>query len=267
MSQKAKPLVSIITPSYNQAEYIEATILSVKEQHYSPLEHIVIDGGSTDGTLKILEKHFHLSWVSEQDNGQSDAINKGFKRAKGEIIGWLNSDDIYESGAIKRSVEYLQKNPGVDFIYTDFNYINDKGGYMFTEKVGTFDYQRQLNDINLIPQPTVFFRAHLFSDIGYLDEAYHYAMDYEFWLRIGKKYSIKKIDGINASFRLQPESKTITQLTKFYPEVFRISRKYGGKINSRQNRAMLKRSISEYMGLTQKRIKRVGRWIYGSLAR
>jgi glycosyltransferase involved in cell wall biosynthesis len=266
MSQLNNPLVSIITPSYNQADYIEQTILSVQSQDYPHIEHIVVDGGSTDGTVEILKKYPHLKWTSEKDKGQSDAINKGFKRAQGEIIGWLNSDDLYEAGAISRSANYFHDHPEVDLVYTDFHYIDDKGKHLFTEKVSQFDYQRQLNELNLIPQPTAFFRKSVF-DAGYLNESYHYAMDYEFWLRIGRQHRIEKIDGINASFRLQPESKTVTQLTKFFPEVFGISRKYGGKLVSRQNRSMLKHSLQLMVLLSKSRLKQWLRSINGRSAR
>ncbi len=122
-------LVSIITPSYNQAHYLEATIRSVLEQDYSEIEYIIVDGGSTDGSREIIERYSSRLawWVSEKDRGQTDAINKGFGRAHGEILAWINSDDTYEPGAVAQAVEYLQANPQVGMVYGDARFIDGEG--------------------------------------------------------------------------------------------------------------------------------------------
>ena len=114
-----KPLVSVVTPCFNAARFIESTIKSVREQDYPFVQHVVVDGASDDGTLHILEQYPHLVWTSESDRGQSHALNKGFQRASGDIIGWLNADDVYQPRAISRAVEFLQDNPEVSFVYSD----------------------------------------------------------------------------------------------------------------------------------------------------
>ncbi len=120
MTDRDRPLVTIVTPSFNQAGFIEETIQSVIAQDYQPIEHLVIDGGSTDGTLELLRKYQdHLSWVSEPDRGQTDAINKGFRRAHGAILCWLNADDVLMPGAISTVASYFESHPQVSFVYGD----------------------------------------------------------------------------------------------------------------------------------------------------
>ena len=165
------PLVSIVTPSFNQATFLEETIHSVLEQDYPRIEYIIVDGGSSDGSVSIIKQHADKIawWVSEIDKGQTDAINKGFGRAKGEILAWLNSDDSYEPGAISAAVEYLQKNPDVGMVYADCNFL-DEG----SRKIGKFpaaqtDYKRLRQGYVHIPQQTMFFRAGLWYAVGPLD--------------------------------------------------------------------------------------------------
>jgi glycosyltransferase involved in cell wall biosynthesis len=228
-------LVSIVTPSFNQVHFLKHTIDSVLQQDYSPIEYIVTDGGSTDGSVELLKTYGNkINWVSEKDKGQSDGINKGFRKAKGEIIGWINSDDTYELGAVRKAVEFLQKNPDVDVIYSDCNIILKDGRNNGIIRTQEFDMYKQLNHGNIIPQPTAFFRRKVFDEIGYLDEKLHYAMDYDFWTRIGKKLKIKKMNGeILANFRMYPESKSISHYHLFWPEIYEISLRNGGERYSR----------------------------------
>src|SRR5512138_1788368 len=123
------PLVSIITPSFNQAAFLETTIRSVLDQDYPSLEYFIVDGGSKDGSLEIIQRYAHrlAGWVSEPDRGQTDAINKGFGMAHGEILAWLNSDDVYQPGAVAEAATFLQQNPEVGLVYGDATYIDENG--------------------------------------------------------------------------------------------------------------------------------------------
>src|SRR5438105_5021105 len=136
------PLVSIVTPSYNDSAIIERTILSVANQGYDKLEHLIIDGGSTDGTIQILQRYPHLKWISEKDDGQADALNKGFRMAKGEIIGWLNSDDTYNLGAIREAVSYLATHAQVGMVYSHCSVIDEKDAIIGRLNAPSFDLRR-----------------------------------------------------------------------------------------------------------------------------
>jgi glycosyltransferase involved in cell wall biosynthesis len=231
---KPPMLVSIVTPSYNQSRFIEATIQSVLFQDYPQIEYLVVDGASTDGTADIIRKYEDRLawWVSEKDRGQTDAINKGFARAKGEVLAWLNSDDTYEPGAIDAAVNYLQKHLEVGMIYGDCNYINENG-----EVIGQFQsrqtsYRRIRRGYNHIPQQTMFFRAELWKQVGPLDPSFHYAMDYDLWTRIAARTEIKYVPQIWANFRLHTSGKTIMADDRFWPEMLRIHYRDGGSFFS-----------------------------------
>ncbi|HDM78303.1 MAG TPA: glycosyltransferase, partial [Deltaproteobacteria bacterium] len=198
-----KPLVSVVTPSYNQGHFIEENILSVKSQDYPNIEHIVIDGGSTDGTVKILKQYeetYNLRWISEPDEGHADAVNKGFAMAKGEIIGWLNSDDVYfDRGTISAVVEAFQKHPEADIIYGDCAYIWEDGTILRVQCVPSFRYSRLLRGC-FLEQPAVFFRRHVVEKHK-LNKRLKVAIDYEYWLRLGKRYRFVHIPRILAADR------------------------------------------------------------------
>jgi len=222
---ETNPLVSIVTPSYNKGRFIEETILSVKNQTYPHIEHIVIDGGSTDGTLDILRKYSNNPiWISEPDRGQSDAVNKGWKMAKGEILAYLNADDTYMPWAVETAVKYLVEHPDVDMIYGKCNLINEDG--MVT---GQYPYLSAESDLAklicspfIIPQPTVFFKRQVLDTTGYLDTDLHMAMDYDLWIRIGLKCKIEYIPEVLANFRVCPGTKTVDQTYKFLDDHSRI---------------------------------------------
>jgi len=165
------PLVSVITPSFNQAQYIEATIQSVITQEYPNIEYLVVDGGSTDETVEIIKKYEAKIawWVSEKDKGQTDAINKGFGRAKGKILAWLNSDDTYEPGAISNAVKYLIDHPDVGMVYGDCNFINENGKVIGKFGSAQTNYKLLRQGYAHIPQQTMFFRAELWKQVGPLD--------------------------------------------------------------------------------------------------
>lgn len=206
------PLVSIVTPSYNQGPFIEGTLLSVKNQDYPRIEHLVIDGGSSDNTIEILEKYekeYNLKWISQPDKGQSDAVNKGFERASGQIIGWLNSDDAYfDRHVISYVVNEFQKLPEVDVIYGNDVRIDDKNMTIsISQTVPWFDYNRLLRG-NFISQPSTFFRRRVILRHK-LDVDLHFAMDYEYWLRLARDgFKFKHANRILAAFRIHKAAKS-----------------------------------------------------------
>ena len=186
------PKISIITPSYNQGQFLEETILSVLNQDYPNLEYFIIDGGSTDNSVEIIKKNEDrlAYWVSEKDRGQTHAINKGFKRATGDIVNWLSSDDLLEQGALKILAKEIEKNPSADFYFGDFSVIDNEGRNFFYRKsppylFATLFWRRQLSN-----QPAVFFRQNLLDKIGYLDGSLNFCMDTEFWIRAAQQGSI-----------------------------------------------------------------------------
>lgn len=225
-----QPLVSIVTPSYNQARFLEATMQSVFNQSYPNLEYFVIDGGSTDGSLEIIKRHAGklAGWVSEPDRGQTEAINKGFARASGQIMAWLNSDDTYEPHAVAEAVAALQAQPEVGLVYGDANFIDEHG-----IKIGRFpaaqtDYRRLRRGYVHLPQQSAFWRAPLWAEVGPLDPNLYFAMDYDLWLRLAKISELRYHPRVWANFRLHSDSKTILDDDRCWPEMVQIHRTAGG---------------------------------------
>jgi len=227
-AKRSLPKVTIVTPSYNQAQYIERTINSIQMQDYPNIEHIVIDGKSTDGTVEILKKYPKMRWVSEKDGGHSNAMNKGFRMAKGEIIGWMNSDDTYCEGAVRAAADYFIGHPDVDIIYSRVNVIDENDRKIGEHALLPYNQFIQINVTNCVPQQGVFFRKKLLSEIGYIDEGLKYVMDYEFWIRIGQKKKIVLIPGIYSNFRIAKGTKTAEKYDAFFDEILAVNRKYGG---------------------------------------
>jgi glycosyltransferase involved in cell wall biosynthesis len=223
-------LVSIITPSYNQARFLETTIRSVLEQDYPQIEYIIVDGGSTDDSPAIIRKYAdRLSWwVSEKDRGQTDAINKGFARAKGDILAWINSDDTYQPGAVREAVAYLQAHPEVGLVYGDANYINETGQVITRFPAAQTDYRRLRQGYVHIPQQSAFFRADLWRKVGPLDPSFYFAMDYDLWVRLAAVAPIQYYPRLWANFRLHLAAKTITADDRCWPEMLRVHRRLGG---------------------------------------
>ncbi|MFC1922227.1 glycosyltransferase family 2 protein [Chloroflexota bacterium] len=224
------PLVSIVTPSYNQATYLEETIRSVLNQDYQNLEYIIVDGGSKDGSLEIIEKYANelAWWVSESDRGQTDAINKGFSKAKGEILAWINSDDTYLPGAISEAVEFLDSYPDIGLVYGDANLIDEDG-----EVIGRFparqtDKRRLMRGYVHIPQQAAFFRADIWRTVGPLDPSFYFAMDYDLWVRISQQSPIEYSPRLWANFRLHGDAKSIEADDRCWPEMVRVHRREGG---------------------------------------
>ena len=235
MTEQDLPLVSIVTPSFNQAPFLEETIRSVLEQDYPRIEYIIVDGGSTDESVKIIRKYADKLawWVSEVDQGQTDAINKGFGRAQGQILAWLNSDDTYQPGAVSAAVEYLQSHPDVGMVYADCNYINEDGQVIGKFNAAQTDHERLRQGYVHIPQQTMFFRAELWHELGPLDPSFYFAMDYDLWTRIASQTKIKYLPGQTwANFRMHSTGKSVAEDDRCWPEMLRVHYRDGGSIFS-----------------------------------
>lgn len=220
---KTDTLVSIVTPSYNKGSFIEGTILSVMNQTYPHIEHIVVDGGSTDGTVDILQKYDNvITWVSEPDKGQSDAVNKGWRRAHGQIVAYLNADDTYMPRAVETVVNFLNDNPDVGMVYGECNIIDECGEIIGKYPAEEFDMGKMLCARCVVPQPAAFIRREVLDDVGYLDTGLDMAMDYDLWIRIGLKFKVAFILQVLASFRLYPSGKSLSQTHQFWPDVLAI---------------------------------------------
>ena len=218
-----KPLVSIITPSYNQAKYLEHTIQSVLRQDYSPVEYIIVDGGSSDGSREIIEKYQSdlAWWVSEPDQGQADAINKGFRKATGEYIAWLNSDDLYLPGAVREAVEILESNPDKGVVYGDAVSADAEGRLLNELRFGDWG-TADLLQFRIICQPAVFMRRSVVVEAGYLDPAYHFFLDHQLWIRLSRLTDFVHSDQIWAVSRYHQEAKNLKLAVQAGLEVKKI---------------------------------------------
>ena len=227
-------LISIVTPSYNQDRFIEETIRSVLAQDYPHIEYAVVDGGSTDNTVSIIRKYEdQLSWwVSEKDQGQTDAINKGFARTKGDILAWINSDDTYEPRAFTAAVKYFREHPNVGMIYGDCNYINESGSVIGKFNSAQTSYRLLRQGYTHIPQQTMFLRADLWKQVGPLDPSFYFAMDYDLWTRIAVRAPIKYIPQTWANFRLHTSAKTILADERCWSEMLKVHYRDGGSFFS-----------------------------------
>ncbi len=224
------PLVSIVTPSYNQARYLGATIQSVLEQDYPRIEYIVMDGGSTDGSVEVIQRFADriAYWISEPDSGQTDAINKGFARAQGEILAWLNSDDLYRPGAISEAVTFMQQHPEVGLVYGDTDYIDETGQVIGWFPAAETDYKRLRRGYVHIPQQAAFFRKSVWRTVGPLDPTFYFAMDYDLWVRIASVAPIRYHPRTWAAFRLHGDAKSLAAADRCWPEMIRVHRRFGG---------------------------------------
>lgn len=208
--------ISIVTASYNQTNFIGECLESVQSQGYDRVEHIVTDGVSTDGSVEILRRYSqqpgwqHLRWVSEPDRGQSDALNKGFHMATGDIVGWLNSDDRYRAGCFQAVIEAFEKNPEVDVLYGDYTWIDESGHVLRVRREIEFSrFVLSYHRVLYIPSTATFFRRRIFDEGNFIDTQYHYAMDYEFFLRLAQKgYRFKHTPRLLADYRWHPNSKS-----------------------------------------------------------
>jgi glycosyltransferase involved in cell wall biosynthesis len=205
------PRISIVTPSFNQAQYLEAAIRSVLLQGYPNLEFIVMDGGSTDGSMDIIRHYGKLIdfWVSEPDAGQSDAISQGFSRANGSILGWLNSDDLLLPGALSAVALAFHKSPGMGLFYGGAEIIDAEGHFVRTyNDFRPYDYEVLLHDDNIIPQPSAFFSTEIWRECGPLRVDLHYVMDWDLWIRIARNHEVNCTSTALSQVRIYPQAKS-----------------------------------------------------------
>ena len=226
-----QPKVSIITPSFNQARFLDQTMLSVLQQDYPYIEYIVIDGGSSDGSQEIIQKYADrlAYWQSQKDKGQTDAINQGFARATGEILVWLNSDDILYPGAVSAAVRQLQEHPQVGMVYGDCHLINAEGKVIGNFPAAQTDLKKLRRGYVHIPQQTAFFRADLWRKVAPLDDSFYFAMDYDLWTRLAAQAPLLYVPETWAAFRLHEGAKSIAADDRCWPEMLRVHYRDGGK--------------------------------------
>jgi glycosyltransferase involved in cell wall biosynthesis len=227
-------LVSIITPSYNQAAFLERTIQSVLNQTYPNIEYIIIDGGSEDGSVDVIRKYDSIvkEWISEKDSGQTDAINKGFGRANGDILAWINSDDTYELEAVAHAVAFLESHPKVGLVYGDANFIDENDKVLGKFPAAQTSYERLRRGYVHIPQQAAFFRASLWNQVAPLDPKFFFAMDYDLWVRLSKLAVVRYVKHHWANFRLHGDAKTINADDRCWPEMLKVHYRDGGSFFS-----------------------------------
>jgi glycosyltransferase involved in cell wall biosynthesis len=217
-------LVSIITPSYNQAKYLEYTLQSVLAQKGEvELEYLVVDGGSKDGSLEVIHKYkAELDWwVSELDAGQAEAINKGFLHANGDLVTWINSDDLYLPGALAEAVSVMQSKPELGMVYGDAIAIDQKGEVLNSWRFGDWGL-KELTCFRIICQPAVLIRKSVLESVGYLDDSYHYMLDHKLWLEIARIAPIQHIHSYWAAARSHAGAKNTANAKGFSRETMQL---------------------------------------------
>jgi glycosyltransferase involved in cell wall biosynthesis len=226
MSALDEPLVSIVTPCFNAAKFVEETIQSVLAQDYPRIEYIVMDGGSTDGTVEILKRYEQrLRWISEPDRGAADAINRGFAISRGEVFAYLNADDVYLPGAVATAVRSFEG----DAVYGGAWWIDEAGKRLAPYPVRDFDLELLAREC-FICQPASFVRRDAFENVGGMDPELSLTFDYEFWMRLAKAYEIRRIDGMLALSRMHRTNKSLGQRAGVFRETFRILRRHYGYV-------------------------------------
>lgn len=208
--------LTVVTPTYQQAEWLPATLASVRAaaERAAPrhhVEHWVVDGGSTDGTVEILRGQTFASWISEPDQGQTEAINKGLQRASGDVLCYLCSDDLWEPETVTVVLDAFAGDPALDFVYGDYFFLEMPSGRRRRKQAGPFSYERLIRT-NFLSQPATFWRRRVTECYGLFDPGLRYCMDYEFWLRAGWDTRWHYLRQPLASMRLHPDAKTSSQL-------------------------------------------------------
>lgn len=225
------PKVTIVTPSYNQVDYLERTIQSVLNQTYKNVEYFIIDGGSEDGSVDVIKTYSDklAGWVSEADRGQTDAINKGFSMANGSILAWLNSDDTYEPNAVEEAVDLLGQHPEAGLVYGDANYIDSQGNVIGRFPAAQTSLDQLKRGYVHIPQQASFFRKSLWDAVGPLDPDFFFAMDYDLWVRLARISKLQYVQRTWANFRLHEDAKTISADDRCWPEMLQVHYRDGGR--------------------------------------
>ncbi len=259
------PLVSIITPVLNGVKYLEACIQSVLNQSYPYIEHIFVDGGSTDGTLEVLANYQvkypdRIRFISEPDKGSGEAWNKGLRMAKGEILGSLNSDDMYELDAILTVVEFFRSNPDAYFVFGGSNYINEKGEMIGKRQAKDCDLKELINDSCAIYVEAAFYRREVVEKIGWFDTL---GNDLDYWIRVAKVFQIHRIEKVLSNFRVHKNSQTGSNKTylMWRRELCIASRRHGGSFLSgwcrRYYESLIIESLRPILGFAYPFIKKV----------
>jgi len=231
-------IISIVTPSFDQGDYIDETIQSVIGQEGNfYIDYIIMDGGSTDNTLDVISKYENLilsetwrpkcrgikfRWTSEADRGQSHAINKGWRLAEGDLLAWINSDDYYAPGAFERAVRVLSEDPSVMMTYGDLYFINQKDSTFFYQRYESFDYLSLLRHRIGVSQPGSFMKKSVLESVGYLDEELHLAMDFDFWLRLAKVGKIQYVPSAFAYYRIHQDAKSSSYPERWRKEILQV---------------------------------------------
>jgi glycosyltransferase involved in cell wall biosynthesis len=226
----SEPAVSIITPCLNAARFVETAIESVLSQDYARIEYIIMDGGSTDGTLQILKRYEdRVTLVSGRDGGAADAIRRGFELSSGNILGWLNADDAYLPGAISAAVRGFESHPDAAVIYGGATWIDQSGESIAPYPVRDFDRSLLAREC-FVCQPASFFRRDAFENVGGIDPGLHLTFDYELWIRLARTYRFQRIDRDLALSRMHAANKTLGQRRETFRETFRVLRRHYGYV-------------------------------------
>jgi glycosyltransferase involved in cell wall biosynthesis len=241
------PLVSIVTPSYNQGQYLEDTIRSVLAQDYPRIEYLVVDGASKDNSAEIIHRYADRLawWVSEKDKGHADALNKGFDHASGEILAWLNSDDTYTTATVvSEAAGFLQANPDVGMVYAGANLTDDRGNLIGFFPARQTSYRAMLRGSVHIPQATTFFRADLYRQVGPLSLSLFFGFDYDLWVKLAKVSEVRYLPRVWANFRLHEAGKSVANDDRCYPDMIRVcERETGRKLTSLRLRYWLRKTF------------------------
>jgi len=230
------PLVSIVTPSFQQADYLLETLESVARQTYPHIEHLVMDGGSKDGSVDILKSFAagrpkeRFQWWSERDKGQADAINKGLARSKGRILAYLNSDDTYEPETVSTIVDYFRTHPDDAFVHGQGFHVTAEGHLLHPYPSRPCGH-RELGEYCYVCQPTAFWRREVYEEIGGFNPDLNYGLDYEYWIRLSLRFSMGYIHQHLASTRLHEEAKTVGQRRKMHQEIVGIVHRHYGRVS------------------------------------
>lgn len=262
------PTVTIVTPSYNQAPFLEATIRSVLAQDYPNIEYIIMDGGSTDGSREIIRRYAHRldGWVSEPDGGQSDAVNKGFARASGEIFYWLNSDDLVMPSAVRIAVACLLSNPHIGMVFGDRLIIDAKDNVLGVSEHPSFRKAEMKYNLTL-PQETAFFRRRCFEEAGGLDERLRYCMDYDLWVRMSRRIPVLHIPFILGAYRAHEKAKS-SNPRAMRTEITEVTQRHFGGPRCRRIKKLFQSSYALRLALERRsRQRRIDRKRIAELVR
>ena len=223
------PRLAIVTPSFNTARYLGAAIQSVVDQDYRNFDYLVMDGGSTDGSLDALRGFGdQIRWISAKDNGQADAVRRGFEQTEGEILAWLNSDDVFAPGAFEAVAEFFAAHPEIDVVYGGADYIDADGRHISRcVHIEPFSKHRLFYYSDFMVQPATFFRRSAYQAVGGIDPELHYALDYDLWLKMAREHSFAHLPRQLASFRWLADNKTATGGFERLDEISRLCKRQG----------------------------------------